>query len=175
MTQKQAGLEAAGEALSEGARLTFHFRCKFRRVAKLRPERGGMAVENSFAAARLVDFIQQGFARFGLSRKGAQKVEVLDVAAALQDRVDRRLAVEARHRTVLDKTRAADALHRLIGVAGRALAEKLAERDGGAKTASVVSSLASSARATRNASASARARARAASRARSARVFCISG
>ena len=54
---------------------------------------------------------------------GAQHVEALHVAAAFPDRVDRRLAEQPRERAVLHHAAAADALHRLVGVARRALAD----------------------------------------------------
>ena len=47
----------------------------------------------------------------GLAAQGAQDVEGDDVARAFPDRVQRRLAEEARHRGVLDVAGAAVALH----------------------------------------------------------------
>ena len=50
----------------------------------------------------------------GIASKGAQHVEAHDVARALPDRIDRRLAIKPRQREVLDVAVAAEALHRLV-------------------------------------------------------------
>ena len=55
----------------------------------------------------------------GLRAMRAQDVEALDVARALPDRVERRLAVEARHPGLLDVAVAAEALERLARVRRR--------------------------------------------------------
>ena len=53
--------------------------------------------------------------RLGRARERAQRVEADHVGAALPDAVQRRLAVEARERALLDVAVAAEALHRLGG------------------------------------------------------------
>ena len=66
----------------------------------------------------------------GLSGHRPQHVEALDVARSLPDRVERRLAVEARHPGLLDVAVAAQALQRLDRVDRRALAGPVLEHRG---------------------------------------------
>src|SRR6185437_13931208 len=53
----------------------------------------------------------------------AKHVEAHDITGAFPDRVDRRLAVEARHDAFLDVAGAAEHLHRLVGQEWRTLAD----------------------------------------------------
>ena len=65
----------------------------------------------------------QAFERLGLAGQRAQHVEGVDVAGALPDRVQRRLAEEQRHPGLLDVAVAAQALQRLGDHHRRALAD----------------------------------------------------
>ena len=95
------------------------------------------AVERRALALHRGDFGEIGFERLRRALDRAGDVEALDIAAPLPDRVDRRLAIEARHRAVLHHPRAAEAFQRLVGVARRALADPVfADRGADATSAS---------------------------------------
>ena len=68
------------------------------------------------------DLGEEHLERARRARQRAQHVEAHDVARALPDRGERRLAVEARHARLLDVAVAAEALQRLERVVGGALA-----------------------------------------------------
>ena len=76
------------------------------------------------------DLGDPGVQDLGLAGQRPEDVEGVDVAGALPDRVERRLAVEERHLRLLDVAVAAEALERLGGHGGRALADpELGERE----------------------------------------------
>src|ERR1700680_394114 len=58
----------------------------------------------------------------GVPFRSAQDVEGHDIARAFPDRVERHFAIESRERTFLDIAVTAEALHRLVDIAGRRLA-----------------------------------------------------
>ena len=88
-----------------------------------------MGVERGALASGRVHLGEIGGQRLRRALQRPENVQALDVAAALPDRVDRRLAIEAGHRAILHHPGAADALHRLVGVARRPLADPvLADR-----------------------------------------------
>jgi hypothetical protein len=66
----------------------------------------------------------------GLLHHRAQDVERRDVARALPDRVERRVAQETRHAGLLDVAVPAQALERLDGVTGGALADVVLHHGG---------------------------------------------
>src|SRR5881227_877489 len=88
-----------------------------------RRARASIASEPPLVAARLPDLAEQRLHRLRLARHGAQDVEADDVARPLPDRVERRLAVEARHHGLLDVAVPAEALERLGDVHRRPLAD----------------------------------------------------
>src|SRR3546814_7016075 len=75
-------------------------------------------------------FGQQRGAGLRLTRQRAQHVQALDVAAALPDRIQRRLPVQPRQDRFLDVAGAAQAFLRLVDEGGRALADPVLA-DGG--------------------------------------------
>ena len=71
------------------------------------------AVEARVLALGQADLGEPGLEHLGLAAQGTQHVERVDVARALPDRVQRRLAEEQRHAGLLDVAVAAEALQRL--------------------------------------------------------------
>jgi len=67
----------------------------------------------------------QGIQGFGLPPHRAQDIECDDIAGAFPDRVQRRLAEQARHRAAFDITAATQAFHCFINHAGRAFADPI--------------------------------------------------
>ena len=96
-------------------------------VGELVAQRGRGGVEARVGAGGLVDLGEEGLERLRPADHRPQHVEALDVARALPDRVQRRLAIEARHPRLLDVAVAAEALERLAGVRDGPLAEPVLE------------------------------------------------
>ena len=82
-----------------------------------------MGVERCAFTLHRADFGEIGLERLRRALDRTRDVEALDVAAPLPDRIDRRLAIEARHRAILHHPRAAKTFERFIGVARRPLAD----------------------------------------------------
>ncbi len=82
----------------------------------------GVGVQAPVGAGGLLDLGEERVERLGGAGEGAQRVEANDVARAFPDRGQRLLAVAAGEREGLDVAVAAQALKRLKGVAGAALA-----------------------------------------------------
>ena len=97
------------------------------RLGELGAELVDVDVQPVIAAAGLPDLGEQGVERFGALLDRPQHVQALDVARPFPDRVQRRLAVEARHPPLLHVAVAAQALQRLGGVDRRALAGPVLE------------------------------------------------
>ena len=95
------------------------------RVAATKPS------SRASAPGGLVDLGEEGVERLGAAGQRAQDVEGHDVARALPDRAQRRLAVQARHPRRLDVAVAAQALQCLESVAGGALADVVLGHRGG--------------------------------------------
>ena len=112
--------------------------------------------------------------RLGLAGQRAQHVEGVDVARALPDRVERRLAVEQRQPGLLDVAVAAEALQRL-GDHGRACACRPRTSPAAARSGAAPPRAGRRGRSTAAASRIASAVAASDSTARSASTFCISG
>ena len=88
------------------------------------------AVQPAVRAARSADLGDPRLQHLRLAAEGAQHVEGVDVARALPDRVERRLAEHQRQARLLDVAVAAEALQRLGHHRGRALADpELRERE----------------------------------------------
>ena len=81
-----------------------------------------VGVQPRVLAGGLGEFVEQHVDAFGPSCHGAQRVQRADVAGALPDAHQRSLPVQPRHAGLLDVAVAAEALHRLGGVRGGALA-----------------------------------------------------
>ena len=127
VAHEQRALQAQRHALDDAARAGLERGGVGELVLELRHAR----VEARVGALRLLDLGQEHLERAGRTCQGAQHVEAHDVARALPDRGQRRLAVEARHPRLLDVAGAAEALERLEGVVRRALARPvLADRSG---------------------------------------------
>ena len=89
-----------------------------------------MRVKLGAVPAHPVELLRQGLERRRFARHRAHDVEGVDVARALPDRVERRLAVEPGQAVLLDVAVAAEALERLGDHRRGALAHpELAERD----------------------------------------------
>ena len=93
--------------------------------------RGDVGVEPRFGAGALEHLGEEGLDRGRVLDHRPQHVEALDVARALPDRGQRRLAVEARHARLLDVAVAAEALEASTACAGRPLADPVLEHGGG--------------------------------------------
>src|SRR5262245_16021109 len=98
-----------------------------REISRKRVEVG---VEAAVGAAGFPDLVEQGFERLGGLLDRAQDVQALDVPRALPDRVERRLAVEAGQRPLLDVAVPAQALEGLRGVRRGALRHPVFEDPG---------------------------------------------
>ena len=93
-----------------------------RRAGELLAQGVGPGVETAVGPAGRLDLGEQGLGGLRLPGDGAQHVQALDVARPFPDRVQGRLAVQARQAPLLDVAVAAQALQRLGGVHRRALA-----------------------------------------------------
>ncbi len=89
-----------------------------------------VGVQAPVGAARVLELVQEHLQRARGAHQRAQHVEAHHVARALPDRGQRRLAVEARHPRLLDVAVAAEALQRLEGVVGGALADPVLRHGG---------------------------------------------
>src|SRR5256885_1193913 len=78
-------------------------------------------IQPGVCAGGLLELCEVHLQRAGRARQRPQDVEAHDVARALPDRGQRRLAVQTRHPRVLDVAVAPVALERLARVRGRAL------------------------------------------------------
>ena len=96
-------------------------------VGELLAQGRGRRVEAGVGPGGLIDLGEEGIGGLGAADHRPQHVEALDVARALPDRVQRRLAIQARHPRLLDVAVAAEALERLAGVRHGALAEPVLE------------------------------------------------
>ncbi len=92
-------------------------------VAELSPQRVDVGVQPRVVPGGAAEFVEQHLDALGPGCHGAQRVQRADVARALPDAHQRRLPVQPRHAGVLDVAVAAEALHRLGGVRGGALAD----------------------------------------------------
>jgi hypothetical protein len=90
-------------------------------VAQHRAKARDRRIERGMQA--LAEFGEEGLAGVGLAMQRAQDVEALDVAAAFPDRIERRLAIQARQQRFLDVTVAAEAFLRFVDEGRRTLAD----------------------------------------------------
>ena len=118
-------------ARSSTARRASHCASSPASSAQRRRQRVEVGVEPRVAAAGELALGEEGGQALGLARQRAQDVEAHDVAGALPDAVQRRVAQQLRHRALLDVAVAAQALERLHGVRRRALADPVLEHRGG--------------------------------------------
>ena len=88
-----------------------------------------MRIEASVSTVRRTQLREQRFNRGGFLRECPQDVEADHVPGALPDRIERRLAIQARHSALLHVPIAAEALQRLAHHYGRTLADPIF-RDG---------------------------------------------
>ena len=124
-------LEGDREVLDHAARVELRARRLANTAAASLAHAREVGVEARVAAGRQLALGQERRQALGLLDHRAQHVERGDVARALPDRVQRRVAVEQRHSRVLDEAVAAQALERLGRVRGGALADPVLHHRGG--------------------------------------------
>ena len=123
VTEQERGLEDEGHALDDAASARFD-RLD---VSELALEILHGCVEPLVGARRFGDLAEEGFKRRGILRHASKDVQALDVARALPDPVQRRLAIEAGHAGLLDEAVASEAFERLCRVGRRALVHPVLE------------------------------------------------